>query len=98
MGKERSAAMTDDRERIRRGVEKTGLTEEELRVFDSLAALGNSWAELPNRSLSDNALFTSSYDSIANLLARRVVKREHPEAWRTGRDELEVSEEGDRAP
>ncbi len=90
--------MTDDRERIRRGVAKTGLTEEELRVFDSLIALGESWFDLPNRSHRDNALFESGYESIANLLARRVVKREHPEGWRTGRGELEVSEEGDRAP
>ncbi len=90
--------MTDDRERIRRGVEKTGLTEEELRVFDSLTALGESWFDLPNRSHRDNALFESGYEAIANLLARRVVKREHPEGWLTRRDELEVSEEGDRAP
>jgi len=90
--------MTDDQERIRRGVEKTGLTEEELRVFDNLVALGKAWLELPNRSLRENALFESGYDSIAGLLAVRVVKREHPEGWRTRRDELEVSEEGDRAP
>jgi hypothetical protein len=90
--------MTDDQERIRRGVDKTGLTKEELRVFDSLIALGESWFELPNRSLRDNAMFASGYDSIAGLLAMRVVKRDHPEVWRTRRDELEVSEEGDRAP
>jgi hypothetical protein len=98
LGEERSATMTDDQERIRRGVDRTGLTEAELQVFDSLVALGEAWFELPNRSLRDNAMFASGYDSIANLLAMRVVKRDHPEGWRTRRDELEVSEEGDTAP
>jgi len=67
-------------------------------VFDSLIALGESWFDLPNRSHRDNALFTSGYDSIACLIAMRIVKRDHPEGWRTRGDELEVSEEGDRAP
>jgi hypothetical protein len=50
--------MIDDRESIRRGVAKTGLTEEELRVFDSLAALGNTWFDFPNRTPRNDALFT----------------------------------------
>ena len=79
----------DDQELIRRGVEQTGLNEEELRVYDSLAALGSSWFELPNRTPRNDALFTTAYDSIAGLLAMRAIKREHPEGWRTWRDELE---------
>jgi hypothetical protein len=91
--------MTDDQERIRRGDDKTGLTEEELRVFDSLVALGESWFELPNRNHMDNALFESGYESIANLLARRVVKREHPEGGWLTRDEVEARrEEGQLGP
>ena len=89
----------EEQERIRRLAERSGLTEEEARVFDALITLGYYWQQLPDRDLSDNLQFRSSYDRIGGMLALRVVSREHHESWRTVGDvEDERESAGDEGP
>jgi hypothetical protein len=84
----------EDQKEIRGLAERTGMTEDEARVLRHLKELGNAWHRVPNINLVHHAMFSSSYQTIAGLLAQRVVKRDHPEGWRTHAEAEAEMEEG----
>jgi hypothetical protein len=64
-------------------VSNYGLTEEEAYVFAFLVEAQRIYDnELPEASFNDHA-FQAGVQAAQNVLAMRVVRREHPEGWLT---------------
>lgn len=66
-----------------------GFTEDEARVFAFLSAARNRYDDLPEVPYASGPFNDAIRDAI-NLLALSVVRRDHPDGWRT------VSESEDR--
>ncbi len=63
---------------------KTGTTEQEARVLLLLERLGEVFDELPNVITGERVQFAVHHQALVNMIAVRVVGRDHPEAWGRG--------------
>ncbi len=91
--------MEEEREEIQDIARSHGLTEAEARVFYHLVRATESYRELPEEPYHSWGEWTPHATALHKLLALRVVRRDYPEGWRTGRDveeaeRAEESEEG----
>jgi hypothetical protein len=64
-----------------------GLAEDEAYVFAFLVEASRIYGELPEARFNDEA-FDAGIDAALNVLAMRVVRRDHPDGWLT-REERE---------
>ena len=60
---------------------KTGATEGEARALLLLERLGEVFDELPNGITGEKVQFAVHHQALVNMLAVRVVARDHPGAW-----------------
>lgn len=84
----------ESRESISDFAQRHGLTDDEARIMDLLSEAGNLYVELPDNYDRDVVAWMSKTQEPFRLLMWRVVKRDHPEGWRTIR---EVEEGEDRS-
>ena len=64
---------------------RTGTTEDEARLLFCLEHTGEAFDALPNVMTGERIQFAVHHQALVNMIAARVVGRDHPEAW--GRDE-----------
>ncbi len=60
---------------------RTGATEEEARALLLLERVGEVFDELPNVTTGEKVQFAVHHQALVNMLAVRIVGRDHPEAW-----------------
>ncbi len=60
---------------------RTGATEEEARALLLLEQLSEVFDGLPNVITGEKVQFAVHHQALVNMLAVRVVARDHPEAW-----------------
>jgi hypothetical protein len=84
----------ESRESISDFAQRHGLTDDEARIMDLLSEAGNLYVELPDNYDRDVVAWMAKTQELFRLLMWRVVKRDHPEGWRTIR---EVEEGEDRS-
>lgn len=63
-----------------------GLTPEEGRVMDHLAAAASFFGDLPLQHPSELREFVDGIDRLRDLLALRIAWRQYPEGWRNDAD------------
>ena len=88
--------MEEDRERLERLAQATGLTEDEVLIMDYLDQATRLYLDLPDNYDKDMFAWNRNRRGLDHLLMWRIVKREHPEGWVTlGEEEdRELAEEG----
>ena len=64
---------------------RTGTTEDEARLLYCLEHTGEAFDALPNVTTGERIQFAVHHQALVNMMAARVVGRDHPEAW--GRSE-----------
>ena len=78
---------------IKRLVSDYGLSEDEAHIFAHLIEAQRIFHDLPDELPVDRA-FQESINTALNTLALRVVRRDHPNGWRT-LGEIEEAEEAE---
>jgi hypothetical protein len=63
---------------------RTGTTEDEARLLFCLERTGEAFDALPNVTAGERIQFAVHHQALVNMMAARVVGREHPEAWGRG--------------
>jgi len=64
---------------------RSGTTEDEARLLYRLERTGEAFDVLPNVTMGERIQFAVHHQALVNMMAARVVGRDHPEAW--GRSE-----------
>ena len=64
---------------------RTGATEDEARLLYCLERTGEAFDGLPNVTMGERIQFAVHHQALVNMMAARVVERDHPGAW--GRSE-----------
>ncbi len=73
--------MEENSEAVADIARKTGATEQEALVLFLLERLGEVFDELDNVITGEKVQFAVHHQALINMLAVRVVARDHPEAW-----------------
>ena len=60
---------------------RTGATEDEARLLYCLERTGEAFDGLPNVTMGERIQFAVHHQALVNMMAARVVGRDHPEAW-----------------
>ena len=60
---------------------RTGTTEDEARLLYCLERAGEAFDGLPNITTGERIQFAVHHQALVNMMAARVVGRDHPAAW-----------------
>ena len=60
---------------------RTGATEDEARFLYCLERAGEAFDGLPNITTGERIQFAVHHQALVNMMAARVVGRDHPAAW-----------------
>jgi membrane-bound lytic murein transglycosylase B len=60
---------------------RTGATEDEARLLYCLERAGEAFDGLPNITTGERIQFAVHHQALVNMIAARVVGRDHPAAW-----------------
>lgn len=60
---------------------RSGAKQEEVRALLLLERLGEIFDELPNTTTGEKVQFAVHHQALVNMIAVRVVGRDHPGAW-----------------
>jgi membrane-bound lytic murein transglycosylase B len=63
---------------------RTGTTEDEACLLYCLERAGEAFDALPNVTMGERIQFAVHHQALVNMIAARVVGRDHPEAWGRG--------------
>ena len=63
---------------------RTGTTKDETRLLFCLESTGEAFDALPNVTTGERIQFAVHHQALVNMMAARVVGRDHPEAWGRG--------------
>ena len=63
---------------------RTGTTEDEARLLYCLERTGEEFDALPNVTTWERIQLAVHHQALVNMMAARVVGRDHPEAWGRG--------------
>ena len=63
---------------------RTGTTEDKARLLFCLEHTGEAFDALPNVATGERIQFAVHHQALVNMIAARVVGRDHPEAWGRG--------------
>ena len=63
---------------------RTGTTEDEACLLYCLERTGEAFDALPNVTMGERIQFAVHHQALVNMMAARVVGRDHPEAWGRG--------------
>ena len=63
---------------------RTGTTKDEARLLYCLEHTGEAFDALPNVTTGERIQFAVHHQALVNMMAVRVVGRDHPEAWGRG--------------
>jgi hypothetical protein len=89
----------DDEIRIIELARKTGLTEHEARILDHIQQATDLYEELYEEDPEDEGIDTNTWaenqNGLTMLLMWRVLRRDYPDGWGTGSEELEEEDDAD---